>query len=88
MQLNRYYNGLSKGAQIKRRTPRQELIEDAARYVKAKGLAPHMALEAVSSDCRTFGDGTLAAAMRAYYLGTTDSALERLIRDVRKQAQR
>lgn len=67
-------------------TPRQELIDDAASRVR-QGMAPHQALEAVSSECRAYDVGTLAYAMRAYYLSTTDSALERLIKAVERKAR-
>ncbi len=65
-------------------TPRQELIEHAATKL-CVGMTrdPHMALEMVVDGARP---GTIGGAMRAYYLSTSDLAIERLIAAVRRKA--
>ena len=64
-------------------TPRQELILHAVTKARVYGLDAHTALEAVVDGTRP---GTIGAAMLAYYKGTSDIALERLVTAVEREA--
>ena len=64
-------------------TPRQELIKHAATKMRVYGLDAHTALEAVVDGAKP---GTIGGAMLAYYVHTSDAALERLIRAVERAA--
>jgi len=79
-------------------TPRQELIKMAATRLKVwrragrtrtnnQGqellMTAHDALESIVDDVQP---GTLGAAMRQYYISTTERALERLIFAVKRES--
>lgn len=70
-----------------KRTPRQELIEDAVSRVRYRGMTPHMALESQIDECKQFGPNTLAAAMIVYYRNISDNGLGRLIKTVENKAK-
>lgn len=69
-----------------KRTPRQELIDDAASRAR-NGRGAHMALEAVVCECKQHDAGTLGAAIVAYYRNVSENGLERLIHAVERQAK-
>lgn len=69
------------------KTPRQNLILDAAAEQRVNGCSAHEALESVTDSCRSCATGTLGAAMLAYYQGCNDRALDRLISAVKREAR-
>ena len=66
------------------KTPREELVRMAAVVMRVHNLDAHTALESVVDGAKP---GTLGGAMLDYYTGTSDLALERLIKAVERRAR-